>query len=169
MIKFKKPQDAPPAKPGGMGWKLFASFFGAGYSPIAPGTVGSAVAFVFLWFIPTQHWGFWIAFLVLTLLGVFVSAKASLYWGPDPSKTVIDEVAGCMASVMLLPKSLALWIIAFLAFRAYDIIKPPPANMVEKKLPGGWGIMLDDVVAGIYAFIFAHLVRLLFPKIIELL
>ena len=111
----------------------------------------------------------WAAFLAVTLLGVWISARACDYWGHDPSRTVIDEVAGSMASVMLLPKSLALWIIAFLAFRAYDILKLPPAKTVEDKLPGGWGIMLDDVVAGIYAFVLAHLIRILFPQIVNLL
>ncbi len=169
MIKIKKPSDAPPAKKGGAVWKVFASFFGAGYSPVAPGTVGSAAAFIIIWFLPTGHWAYWAAFVALTLFGVWVSGKAEEYWGHDPSKVVIDEVAGSMASLMLVPKSLSLWILAFLAFRAYDIIKIPPAGTVEKKFRGGWGIMMDDIVAGIYTFVLVHLVRLIFPVYIDLI
>lgn len=165
MIKIKKPSDAPPAKPGGFGWKLVASFFGTGFSPFAPGTIGSLATFIILWFVPTLHWGFWIATVAVTLIGVPVSKKASEYWGPDPAKVVIDEVAGCMFSVMLVPKSLPLWILAFLAFRTYDILKLPPARTAEKKLPHGWGIMLDDVIAGVYSFMLVHFIRLLFPQI----
>ncbi|MGC9315426.1 MAG: phosphatidylglycerophosphatase A family protein [bacterium] len=168
MIKIKKPSSAPPPKPGGFGWKLLASFFGTGFSPVAPGTVGSLAAFVILWFLPTSHWIFWLAIIAVTLAGVLISKKASEYWGPDPSKTVIDEVAGCMISVLLVPKSISLWILAFLAFRAYDILKPPPARTAEKRLPHGWGIMFDDVVAGIYAFLLVHFVRILFPQFIDL-
>lgn len=165
MIKIKKPSDAPPAKPGGFVWKLLASFFGTGYSPMAPGTVGSLAAFIILWFIPTAHWGYWIATVAITLIGIPISKKAAEYWGPDPAKVVIDEVAGCMFAVMLVPKNLLLWIIAFLSFRLYDIIKLPPGRAAERKLPHGWGIMLDDVIAGIYAFLLVHLVRYLFPQI----
>ena len=167
MLKIKKPSDAPPAKPGGFFWKLSASFFGTGYSPVAPGTAGSLAAFVILWFVPTDVFWFWIAFIAITLFGVLVSGKAENFWGKDPSKVVIDEVAGSMVSVMLVPKSIVLWVIAFLAFRAYDIIKLPPASTAEKRLPGGWGIMMDDIVSGIYAFLLVHIVNLLFPKIAE--
>jgi len=165
MINIKKPSDAPPAKPGGFGWKMVASFFGVGYFPIAPGTVSSAAVFIILWFLPTGHWIYWAAFVLVTLIGVLVSFKAEKYWGPDPSKIVIDEVAGCMASVMLVPKSIWLWLIAFISFRAYDILKLPPAKAAENKLPGGWGVMLDDIIAGIYAFILVHLVVFIFPSL----
>ncbi|MCD6501366.1 phosphatidylglycerophosphatase A [bacterium] len=167
MIRIKKPSDAPPPKRGGFVWKLFASFFFTGYSPIAPGTVGSLAAFAILWFIPNGNWIFWIALVAVSLFGVLVSGKAEKYWGKDPSRIVIDEVAGSMVSIMLVPKSIVLWLIAFLAFRAYDIFKLPPANTAEKRLPGGWGVMGDDIVAGIYAFLLVHIVNLLFPRLAE--
>lgn len=169
MIKIKKPSDSPPPKPGGFVWKLLASFFGVGFSPVAPGTVGSIAAFVLLWFVPTSHWGYFLATIAVTLFGVPISKRAADYWGKDPSKVVIDEVAGCMISVILVPKSPVLWIIAFLAFRAYDILKLPPARTAESKLPHGWGIMMDDVVAGIYSFILVHLINILFPQIINII
>jgi phosphatidylglycerophosphatase A len=169
MIRIKKPKDAPEAKPGGFGWKLFASFFGIGLSPFAPGSAASFVAFVILWFIPiknlTFHPGYWVGFIAVSFFGVLVSSKAEKYWGHDPSKIVIDEVAGCMVSVMFLPKNIWLWLIAFIAFRAYDILKLPPAKTAENKLPGGWGVMTDDIIAGIYAFLLAQIVRFAFPQI----
>jgi len=162
MIKIKKPSDAPPALPGGEIWKLLASFFGIGFSPVAPGTIASAMAFIILWFIPTNHWIYWISCIGFVLFGVIVSTKAERYWGKDPSKIVIDEVAGSMVSVMMLPKNIYLWAIALLAFRAYDIIKLPPARTAENKLPRGWAVMLDDVVAGIYSFALVQIIRFLF-------
>jgi phosphatidylglycerophosphatase A len=165
MIKIKKPKNDIPAKPGGFIWKMFASFIGCGLSPFAPGSVGSLAAFIILWFIPTFHWGYWIGFIVFFFFGVLVSAKAEYFWGHDPSKIVIDEAAGCMVSVMLLPKNIWLWLIAFSAFRAYDILKLPPAKTAENKLPGGWGVMMDDVIAGIYAFILAQIIRFAFPQL----
>ncbi len=167
MIKIKKPSDAPPPKPGGIVWKLLASFFGVGYSPVAPGTVASAVAMAILWFVPNDVYQFWAAIIAVSFFGVFVSAKAEKYWGKDPSRVVIDEVAGCMVSVLLLPKTAVLWIVAFLGFRFYDILKLPPGRTAERRLPGGWGIMADDLVAGIYAFILAHLFNLLLPNIAQ--
>ncbi|MCK5832664.1 phosphatidylglycerophosphatase A [bacterium] len=165
MIKIKKPSDAPPPKPGGFVWKFLASFFGTGFSPVAPGTVASAVSFAILWFIPNDIWPFWMATVALCFLGVPISSKAEEYWGKDPSKVVIDEVAGCMITVLFLPKTLVLWVIGFLGFRFYDILKLPPGRAAERRLPKGWGIMTDDIVAGIYAFILAHLFNLLFPKL----
>jgi len=165
VIKIKKPSDSPPAKPGGFLWKALASFFGAGLSPVAPGTVASAIAFAVLWFVPNDVWPYWTAMLAVSLLGVPISSKAAKFWGKDPSKVVIDEVAGCMVAVLFLPKTPVLWAIAFLVFRAYDILKLPPAKTAEERLPEGWGIMTDDLVAGIYAFVLAHLVNLLLPQI----
>ncbi len=165
MIRIKKPSDAPPAKPGGFIWKLLASFFGIGLSPVAPGTVASAVAFAILWFVPTSHWGYWLAIIALALLGVIVSSRAEKYWGHDPSKIVVDEVAGSMVSVLLVPRGIWLWIIAFFAFRVYDILKLPPARTAEKRLPHGWGVMVDDIIAGIYALILVQIVNYFFPQL----
>jgi phosphatidylglycerophosphatase A len=69
---------------------------------------------------------------------------------PDPSIVVIDEIVGMWISLLFLPPTWTVFAVAFIAFRAFDILKPPPVRQLER-IPGGWGIMLDDVMAGIYA------------------
>ena len=169
MIKIKKPSDAPTAKPGGFLWKILASFFGTGYFPVAPGTFASVIAILILWFIPYSHVLWAILIIGITLLGILVSQKAEFYWGKDPSKIVIDEVIGCIISVIFLPKSILLYAGAFLAFRFFDIFKLEPAKTVEKKFHGGTGVMFDDIVAGIYAAILVNLINIIFPQIQNLI
>jgi len=86
----------------------------------------------------------------------------------DPSIVVIDEIVGMWASLLLLPKSLPILILAFCFFRLYDIVKPYPARLLER-LPRGWGIMVDDLVAAAYANLSTHaillLARTLFPNV----
>jgi hypothetical protein len=79
--------------------------------------------------------------------------------GPDPSIVVIDEIVGMWVSLLFLPASLPLSVAAFVAFRILDVVKPEPARWLER-LPDGWGIMLDDVAAGIYANIACRLLLL---------
>jgi phosphatidylglycerophosphatase A len=79
---------------------------------------------------------------------------------PDPSIVVIDEIVGMWVSLLLLPSTPTVFISAFIAFRVFDIVKPPPVRQLER-LPGGWGIMLDDVMAGIYANLLVRVVVLI--------
>lgn len=81
----------------------------------------------------------------------------------DPSIVVIDEIVGIWITLLFLPKIIPVMIIGFLAFRAFDILKPQPARNFEK-IPNGWGIMLDDVIAGIYANIAARVVWFLWVE-----
>ena len=80
---------------------------------------------------------------------------------PDPSIVVIDEIVGMWIGLLLLPKTFVAYGIAFVLFRIFDVLKPEPARTVEH-LPGGWGIMLDDLVAGLYANLLTHLLLFLF-------
>jgi phosphatidylglycerophosphatase A len=88
----------------------------------------------------------------------------------DPSIVVIDEIVGVWIALLHLPKTSLIVVAAFVAFRVFDIIKPPPARQLER-VPRGWGIMLDDVVAGIYANIAVQLVyfaaRTYFPNLLS--
>jgi phosphatidylglycerophosphatase A len=88
-------------------------------------------------------------------------AKATFQSGPrlhsDPSIVVIDEIVGMWTSLLFLPSTLTVFISAFIAFRLFDIVKPPPVRQLER-LSGGWGIMLDDVMAGIYANLLVRVV-----------
>jgi len=137
---------------------LLATVFGAGRAPIAPGTVGTLVA-VPLAVLPGRYlpaWGFLLAAAVITLLGVWSSGVTARVMGVrDPGAVVIDEVAGYFVTLLCLPA--ALWtrpwipiVLGFVLFRAMDIIKPQPARWAEG-LPGGWGIVTDDLIAGVYA------------------
>jgi phosphatidylglycerophosphatase A len=116
---------------------LLASGFGVGLSPVAPGTVGS----------------------LLGIVAIVSAERAGKAWGVmDHPAIVIDEVVGVWLAVLvpltLLPFS-ASWPLlavgAFLAFRLYDIVKPWPVNVLERRLPGGWGVVLDDLAAGAMA------------------
>jgi phosphatidylglycerophosphatase A len=122
-----------------------------GYFPIAPGTVGSFVAIVALWFLPPISWiTLSILSVVFYIIGGFIATEAEKVWGHDPGKITWDEVVGQMVTVILLPKTLPIYIAAFFAFRFFDIVKPPPARQAED-FPKGWGVMTDDIFAGIYA------------------
>ncbi|MFH1865588.1 MAG: phosphatidylglycerophosphatase A [Candidatus Eisenbacteria bacterium] len=130
-----------------------------GYAPVAPGTVGSLGCAVLVWFAVPEvtHLSSPLAVGVVVLstlafvaLAIWAAGLAERSFGHDASRIVIDEYAGFLISVLLLPKSLFVFGVAFLLFRALDIVKPFPARRAEA-LPGGTGVVLDDVVAGIYA------------------
>lgn len=123
-----------------------ASVFGLGFLPSGmPGTVSSAAACVVSMFVDVPLW----AILIVTLIGVYVTDKSEKFFNTkDPSFLNIDEVPGMWLTLFLLPKSFI--IPGFFLFRLIDILKPFPVSSMEK-LPGGWGIMADDVVGGIMA------------------
>lgn len=129
-----------------------------GYFPIAPGTVGSAVAIVALWFLPEFSWPVLLASSILFfIIGGWCATQAEDAWGHDAGKINWDEVVGQMITVIALPKTLTIYVAAFFAFRLFDIIKPPPVRHLES-MPKGWGVMIDDVAAGIYANILLQII-----------
>ena len=132
--------------------RLIASLGYAGYSPVAPGTAGTAVAAVLFWL--CREWPAPVhAALALFILavGIPVAGRAEQSYGQaDCGKIVIDECAGFWISVLFLPTTLPVVVLAFFVFRFFDIAKVFPANLIERRLPGGWGVMLDDAVAGLY-------------------
>jgi len=130
--------------------RLIATGFFSGYSQFAPGTAGSAVAMVIYLLLPEMSvlsWG--ILLILLFLLAVPAAYAGEALWGKDPSPVVIDEVVGYFVTVAFLPYSFGLAVAGFFMFRVLDILKPPPARQSES-LPGGWGVVVDDVVAGAY-------------------
>jgi phosphatidylglycerophosphatase A len=143
-----------------------ATALGAGYIPIAPGTWGSAVG-VLLWLLlPASTSLQALAIVVVVAAGVWSGGVAEGHFGrTDPGQVVIDEVAGMLVTLFLNPVGWLGVAGGFLLFRAADIVKPFPARRLEG-LPGGLGIMADDVMAGIYAnlalrigiWLFGHLV-----------
>jgi len=128
-----------------------ATALGVGYVPFAPGTFGSAVGLL-LWFVlPSSPIAQAAAIVVVCVVGSWSGSVAERYFGRvDPGHVVVDEVAGMLVTLFLVPVGWIGAIAGFLLFRISDIIKPYPANRLER-LPGGIGIMADDVMAGVYA------------------
>jgi phosphatidylglycerophosphatase A len=123
-----------------------------GYLPFAPGTFGTVVAVIFFALLKPPLLLHFFLLIVITAVGGVASDRAEkILSEKDSSHIVIDEFAGYALSVLSLPLTLPHLITAFLLFRFFDILKPPPIRWIEKVLPGGVGIMADDLMAGIYA------------------
>jgi phosphatidylglycerophosphatase A len=143
--------------------KIIATVFGIGYVPLAPGTLTSLV-FVFLYkfFLYKMDWLFYLALLMLIfVIGALTSAaQASQIKTEDPRYVVIDEAMGQLVALFHLSPDWYLLGIGFVLFRALDILKPFVIKKAEK-IPGGWGIMMDDVIAGLITSIVLNLYLLL--------
>ncbi len=135
---------------------MLATFFGVGRVSSAPGTVGSiAGALLFIVLAPTLSTQAWIFLcVVLFALGIWSADRVARDLGVDDHKgVVIDEVVGILLLFAALPHGALWWIAGFIAFRAFDIYKLPPVDMIDEKMKNGLGVMLDDVVAAFYAWI----------------
>lgn len=139
---------------------LIAAGLGSGLSPVAPGTVGSVfAAFLLLPVLSAGMASHWMALALATAIGVWAADRAGREWGViDHPAIVIDEVIGLWLAVLiplsLIPQAIPdgwLLLLALLLFRLFDIAKPWPINYLEQSLPGGWGVMFDDVAAGAMA------------------
>jgi phosphatidylglycerophosphatase A len=167
---------------------IIATGLYSGYIPWASGTFGTLVGLL-LYLIPGTDQPIVLGIMVFAgfFIGTWASARVAAIVGhrltqsaqiakevfqqgehetADPSIVVIDEIVGIWITLLFLPKTLPVMIIGFFAFRAYDILKPQPARALER-IPNGWGIMLDDVVAGIYANITTQVVWWLWPQIVH--
>ncbi len=142
--------------------KIIGSAFYTGYIPFASGTFGSLAALI-IYFIPgfEKLWIIIPAIILLFIYGVYVSSKFEAVYGKDPSECTVDEVVGTWIALIALPKIFLIAITSFLIWRILDIIKPFPAGISEN-LPGGWGIMMDDVISGFYTLIVVHFIVYLF-------
>jgi phosphatidylglycerophosphatase A len=137
---MKSPEDSA---------RLIATFFGAGYAPAAPGTAATfATLPLYLVLKRLSLPWYLLSLFLLTILGVFASGRMERIWGKDPGKVVIDEVAGTLTALVSRPSSPGDILLGMVLFRIFDILKPPPVKTMEA-LPGGVGIMADDIVAGI--------------------
>ena len=143
---------------------LLATGFGAGYAPVAPGTAGSALGVLLFYLLPPLPPVFYAGILVaITLCAVGIAGAAERTLGTkDPPQVVIDEVAGQLIALAFLPAHWGYLLAGFLLFRLFDIAKPWPANTINRHMKGGAGIVLDDVVAGVYANIVLHAARTFF-------
>jgi phosphatidylglycerophosphatase A len=100
------------------------------------------------------------------LIAVFFISKAEKKLGHDSNKIVLDEFMGYFIAVVFLPKTVLIAIFAFILFRFFDIFKPEPVNVLQK-LPAGWGVMADDLMAGVYTNISLQMLTRFFPGIIK--
>lgn len=133
-------------------YKYIATLGFIGYLPVAPGTFGSMFAMLFFFFFKPPSSVHIFSLLAVTVVGAIASHKAEkLLNEKDSTHIVIDEFAGYALSVISLPHTLAYYASAFLLFRFFDILKPLPIRAIERTLPGGIGIMADDLIAGLYA------------------
>ena len=143
---------------------LIATGLGCGYAPVAPGTVGSLLGLALFWplarLAPTVQL---VALAALVLLGVWAATLVARRLGvEDPSVVVVDEVAGMWVTLLFLPLTPLSAAAGLLVFRAMDVVKPFPARSFER-LPGGWGIMADDLMAGVYANLVLRLLLAIWP------
>ena len=139
---------------------ILGSFFYAGFLPNAPGTWGSFFALFFIYFIGlyTPWYGMVLFTLFCSFLTVWVSEECERVWGGDPSPLVMDEFAGqgmAFIGISLINPDInvfLLLVLGFVFFRFFDIKKPLGVDKLQQ-LPGGWGILVDDLLAGFYAFL----------------
>ena len=118
-----------------------------------PGTVGSALALLIIWIVPFSRAGLLVFFVVVTVAGTWAAHRAERQLGvKDPGVIVIDEVAGMTLSVLPFPATSPVLIVGFVLFRLFDIVKPFPAG-ASQRATGGIGVMVDDLIAGLYALI----------------
>ncbi len=142
--------------------KMIGSGFYSGFFPIAPGTIGSLFALI-IFFIP----GFENPKIIITIIifliviGIPIGNYFESIYGKDPSKFTLDEFIGTWISLLFVPKIFYLVILDFVIWRLLDIVKLFPANIAEK-FDGGIGIILDDIISGMYSLIIIHIFIFIF-------
>ena len=141
--------------------RLVATVGGVGHAPVAPGTVASALTALALGVLSPSRLALAVILLAVILVGTWAAQEAERsLGGKDPGAIVIDEVAGMAVSVLAVPLTPAVLAVAFVLFRVFDIVKPYPANELQR-LRGGVGVMIDDLVAGVYALLLVLAARAL--------
>jgi phosphatidylglycerophosphatase A len=144
---------------------LLASGLGAGFSPFAPGTAGTLVAIpIELLLSPIRSPVYELTLLTFFFFSSWIAERAQNYWQKrDDQRIVIDEIMGYFLTMLWIPKTLLFISVGFLLFRLLDIVKPFPCRQLER-VRGGFGVVLDDVFAGIYANIALQILRILIDK-----
>ncbi len=130
-----------------------------GYAPFASGTFGSLVGLPIVFLLSKTSWApalFLVVALILGAVWVAHQAERALK-AKDPGCIVIDEIAGMCVTMLFIPLTLTTGLAGFFLFRLFDVIKPPPVRQMERGLHGGWGVVMDDVAAGVMANIVLRL------------
>lgn len=135
--------------------KLLATWGGSGYSPFASGTAGTLAAIPFyIWLARLSLPMYLFTLVAFFFLACWISGKAEILFNEkDSGKIVIDEVVGYLVTMVAIPFDWRYMVVGFFLFRFFDIVKPPPARWFDRKVKNGYGVVLDDVAAGVYAWI----------------
>lgn len=147
---------------------ILSTGLGSGFVPIAPGTAGALVALALWWVgynllsVDVLFWVTLITTITITIVGAWTSSVMERYWGKDPRTVVIDEFIGVWIPALVAPCGENTWklaILGFVTFRIIDIFKPLGCKWVDQNVKGGWGVMLDDALAGFYSLIICLIVK----------
>lgn len=144
--------------------RLVSTFFGVGYFPLIPGTAASFISAALYYFFLRNQPNILILILILFLTGIGIpssTASEKYFLKKDAKPIVIDEVMGQIISLFMIPATQKNILLGFILFRFFDIAKPFPARHLQR-LNGGWGIVLDDISAGIWANIFLRILITIF-------
>lgn len=146
---------APRRRPSWSAARLIYTGLGLGLAPKAPGTFGTLLGIPLYWLLTDLGWAGYLAITaVVSGSGWWAAHKAEADLGRhDAPEVVIDEVAGYLITMFLAPNLPWAWVWGFLFFRLFDILKPWPVSWADQKVPGGLGVMLDDLLAGAYAWL----------------
>jgi len=144
---------------------FLSSSAGLGYAPIASGTFGTLAGIPAYWLLAKLPPTLWLLTVVaLFFLSCWVAGEAGKIYGVvDDGRIVIDELIGYLVTIALLPFTWKAAILGFFLFRFFDILKPQPARYCDRQIKNGYGVVLDDVVAGLYAALFLRLFLHFFP------
>ncbi len=135
---------------------------GSGLAPVAPGTFGTLAAIPLLFIMPSNPWLYGAITVLLFVVGIYLCDSCASYMQTHDHPAIVwDEWVGLLVAMFLVPLSIVTVILGFALFRFFDILKPWPIGLADKKVSGGLGIMIDDVLAGIMAAIVLHLILLL--------
>ena len=132
---------------------ILASGFGSGLAPRAPGTFGTLAAIpIVLLAQLLPAWGYAAVTVLMFIAGIFICGRAARDWGVGDHPAIVwDEFVGLLVTLSLAPVGAWMLLAGFVLFRLFDIVKPWPICSVDRHVHGGFGIMLDDVIAGVYA------------------
>lgn len=153
------------------GHVIFSTGLFSGFFPGAPGTFAAFIALI-IWYLLWMFMSVTALFfttlaliVVVTVAGAWTSGVMERYWGTDPRAVVIDEYVGCWIPLLVAPVgpeyTWLMGLLGFGLFRVIDIVKTPMCRKIEQVCPGGWGVMMDDVLAGTYAMIVCIIVKLI--------
>jgi phosphatidylglycerophosphatase A len=147
---------------------LIATVLGVGYSPWMPGTMGTLAAVPLAYAVMgLGQPALWVTTVVVTLLGTWAAGRFCRLSGQhDNQRIVIDEVAGYLLTLALVPRTAANLVLAFVLFRVLDIAKPGPIRLVDRHVKGGFGVMADDLLAGLVGAVVLRLVAPYLPALV---